>query len=424
MIRFLLKGVLRDRNRSVLPIIVVALGVFLTVLFHSWMTGILGQSIEFNAKFSTGHVKIMTNAYFENKDQKPNDLALLNVGELKDNLKEEFPDMVWAERILFGGLIDAPDENGETKAQGPAAGFGIDMLSENTDEIERFNLEKSLIKGRLPEKNHEILISDEFFEKLDIALGDPVTLISSTMYGGMAIYNFYVTGTVEFGSAVMDRGSIIADIEDVRQALDMTDATGELLGFFKDDYFDQEKADEVIASFNSKYYNPEDEFSPLMVSLRDQSNMVTFVDFADAMVALISMIFIFAMSLVLWNAGLLGGLRRYGEFGVRLAIGEEKSHIYKTLVYESLIVGIIGSVIGSFIGISLSLYLQNHGYDTSDMMKNATIMMPTVFKAQVTTATYYLGFIPGVASTTIGSMLAGIGIYKRKTAQLFKELES
>lgn len=424
MIKFLFKGLLRDKNRSLLPIIVVSLGVFLTVLFHAWITGILGQSIEFNAKFSTGHVKVVSNAYYENIDQKPNDLALMNVSDLRADLKKQYPDFVWAERILFGGLIDAPDENGETKAQGPAGGFGIDLLSGNTNEIERMNITKSLQKGRLPENPGEILISDEFFEKLGASIGDPVTLISSTMYGGMAFYNFIIAGTVEFGSTVMDRGSIIADINDVRQALDMSDATSEILGFDKSGFFDKERANEVITDFNRKYNDPEDEFSPLMISLRDQSSMGLFVDFAGAMGTFISMIFIFAMSLVLWNAGLLGGLRRYGEFGVRLAIGEEKSHIYKTLVYESVMVGIIGSVIGSVLGISLAFYLQNHGIDTSDMMKDATMMMPTVFKAQVTTASYYLGFIPGVASTTIGSMLAGIGIYKRKTAQLFKELES
>jgi putative ABC transport system permease protein len=49
-------------------------------------------------------------------------------------------------------------------------------------------------------------------------------------------------------------------------------------------------------------------------------------------------------------------------------------------------------------------------------------MFPTVFRAQITPMTYVIGFIPGVLSTVIGAMLAGIGIYKRQTAQLFKEL--
>ena len=424
MIKFLFKGLIRDKNRSLLPIIVVTAGVFLTVLSHAWITGIFEQSIEFNADFSTGHVKIMTNAYNENKDQIPNDLALLNSNELRTKLEERYPEIEWAERILFGGLIDRPDEKGETKAQGPATGYGIDLLSGDKAEIERLNLKKTLKKGHLPDKKGEILISNDFSEKLGADIGSTVTLISSTMYSGMAIYNFTVAGTVEFGTQAMDRGAIIADIGDVRQALDMTDATAELLGYFKTGFYDQARADKVIADFNKEFNDPGDEFSPVMCSLYDQNNLGTFVNYIDSIAGIISLIFIIAMSLVLWNAGLLGGLRRYGEFGVRLAIGEGKSHLYKTLIYESFIIGIIGSVIGSFLGISLSLYLQNHGLDISGMMKNATIMMPSIMRSHVTPASYYIGFVPGVISTTFGSMLAGIGIYKRKTAQLFKELES
>jgi putative ABC transport system permease protein len=82
MIRFLFKGLLRDRHRSLLPFIVTATGVMLTVVFHSWITGVIGNSIEFNARFAAGHVKIMTRAYSENVAQTPNDLAILGTDSL------------------------------------------------------------------------------------------------------------------------------------------------------------------------------------------------------------------------------------------------------------------------------------------------------------------------------------------------------
>jgi len=71
-----------------------------------------------------------------------------------------------------------------------------------------------------------------------------------------------------------------------------------------------------------------------------------------------------------------------------------------------------------------SLYLQQHGLDLSSMMKNATILMPTVFHTKINATSYFIGFIPGLLSTVLGTALSGIGIYKRKTAQLFKELEA
>jgi putative ABC transport system permease protein len=109
---------------------------------------------------------------------------------------------------------------------------------------------------------------------------------------------------------------------------------------------------------------------------------------------------------------------------MRLAIGEEKGHVYRSIMTESLIIGLFGSITGLLLGMVIALYLQNHGVDLGFMMKNASIMMPGVFRAQITPQTWYIGFIPGFISSQIGTMLAGIGIYKRQTAQLFKELEA
>ena len=77
MLRFYIKGLFRDRSRSLMPILVVAIGVTLVVLMQCWVTGVLGDMIVFNARFATGHVKVMSQAYSENMDQTPNDLALL-----------------------------------------------------------------------------------------------------------------------------------------------------------------------------------------------------------------------------------------------------------------------------------------------------------------------------------------------------------
>ncbi len=423
MIKFLLTGLLRDRQRSVVPIIIVALGVMLTIVFQSWILGIISDSIEYNARFTTGHVKIMTSAYADNINQMPNDLSLNGTDSLLQSLEKQFPDLEWVERIHFAGLVDVPDSSGETSSQGPAIGFGIDLLSGNNSEVNRMNISKALRKGRLPEKEGEILLSNAFCEKLKLKPGDPLSLISTTMYGEMAIYNFILAGTAEFGTTALDRGTIFADIRDVRKALNMENSTGEILGYFRTGYYDDDLANPVVKEFNRQFNVPTDEFSPVMMSLKEQGSMRVFVDFASMLMAIVIFVFIFAMSIVLWNAGLLGGLRRYGEFGMRLAIGEEKNHVYKTILIESLGIGIIGSVIGTLIGMGFAWYLQDYGIDIG-MMKNATIMMPTVFRGRITIETWYIGFIPGVVSTVIGTALSGIGIYKRQTAQLFKELGS
>jgi len=141
MIRFLFKGLIRDRQKSLLPAIVVAAGVSLTVLMVCYLTGVMGDFADFSAKFSNGHVKIMTRAYAENMNQMPTDLSLVNVSEIIADAKADHPEMEWVLRTQFGGLLDAPDENRETRSQGPAIAIAIDMLTPGSKEPERLNLE-------------------------------------------------------------------------------------------------------------------------------------------------------------------------------------------------------------------------------------------------------------------------------------------
>ncbi len=424
MIKFLIKGLLRDKGRSMLPVIVVAIGVMLTVWMHAYITGFMGDAIEMNARFMNGHVKIMTRAYAENSDLLPNDLALFETNHLLKEIDSAYPSMQWAARIQFGGLVDVPDMQGSTKSQGAVFGFGLDLLTPTSQEISRLNLTKSLVRGRLPINQGEILMSETLSQKLRIDTGDFVTFIGSAMDGSMAMHNFTVCGTILFGVEIMDRGSIIADIEDIRSALRMDNASGEILGFFKTGFYDNGKALEISQSFNSVYENNPDEYAPVMKALSQQGTMGTYVMLSKTWAMYFTIVFVFAMSLVLWNAGLLGGLRRYGEIGVRLAMGEVKGHIYRTLIYESIFIGIAGSIIGTCIGLFLAWLLQKYGIDISGMMQGATVMMPSTIRARITPVDFYIGFIPGLISTVIGTMLSGIGIYKRQTAKLFKELEA
>ncbi|HPB26308.1 MAG TPA: ABC transporter permease [Bacteroidales bacterium] len=423
MIKFLLKGLLHDRSRSLLPIIVVSLGVMLTVFLHCWIYGIIGDSIRMSANFDTGHLKVMTRAYAEKSEQMPNDLAILGADKLVQQLQKDHPDMDWVQRIRFGALMDFPDDKGETRAQGPVAGWALDLLTPGSKEAERFNLEKSIVSGRMPSKPGEALITDDFAVKFKIKPGDKFTLFGTTMEGSMAFRNFTVSGTVRFGVGAIDKGAVITDISDAQQTFAMDDAAGEILGFFSDGNYDLEKAASIAHQFNASYESSKDEYAPVMLTLRDQEGMAEMLDYIDAASGIMIFAFLLAMSLVLWNAGLLGGLRRYNEFGVRLAMGESKSHIFNTLVYEGILIGIIGTIIGTAVGLAFSYLVHYVGLNTGGMMKNASIMIPVVVRTEVTPTAYFIGFVPGLLSVVLGNVLAGIGIYKRQTANLFKELE-
>ncbi len=424
MIRFLLKGLLRDRSRSLFPVLIVAAGVALTVFLHAWINGARSNIIQATAHYGTGHLRVMTRAYAARAALASNDLALLGADTLLSMLGERYPDLLWTPRIVFGGLLDVPDENGETKEQAPVSGLGVALLSPASAEWKVLNIRPSLVRGRLPEKHGEILIADALAEKLHVQPGQVATLVSSTMYGSMATVNFTIAGTVRFGVGPMDRTAIIADLSDVQQALDMQGGAGEILGFFPDDLYHEERAEKIAAAFNARYAGAGDRFSPVMGTLRSQSGLADVLDYVAAFSRVIIAVFAFAMSVVLWNTGLTGSLRRYGEFGLRLALGEDKGHIYRSIILESLTVGVCGALVGTAVGLAVSYYLEIHGIDIGSMMKNNSMMIGDVIRADVEPLTFVIGFVPGILATLAGSAMAGIGIYKRQTSQLFKELET
>jgi putative ABC transport system permease protein len=424
MIRFIIKGLLRDRHRSLFPFIVVSLGVALAVLTYCYMHGVVDDTVRSNAKLETGHVKVTTVGYRAIASQIPNDLAVTGLESVLTMLEAEYPGIDWAPRIKFGGLLDLPDEQGETRAQGPAMGLALDLLGESSSEVERLNLGAAIDRGHLPEGPGEIMISDEFARRLGAKLGETATLISSTANGAMAVQNFTLVGTITFGIGPLDKNTILADLADMQYTLDMEGSAAEVLGFFPNMLYDPVRADSIARRFNMRRSFADDELSPVMATLRQQRGLGEYLDIVGLWVSVIVMVFFFVMSVVLWNAGLMSGIRRYGEIGVRLAIGQSKIAVYANLIGESILVGIAGSAVGTCIGLLVSYYLQEVGLDISAIMKGSSVIMANVIRARVTPAGYYIGFIPGLLATLAGTLVSGISIFRRQTAQLFKELET
>ncbi|HOZ19789.1 MAG: ABC transporter permease [Bacteroidales bacterium] len=262
-----------------------------------------------SSNFDTGDVKVVTRAYAQQSDQYPNDLALIRVDTLLEALKAGFPDMSWAPRIRFGALADFPDSLGETRGQGPVSGWAVDLLGEGSREPERFNLPAAIARGRMPEKRGEVLLAENLAARFDVGPGDFFTLFGTTMEG----------------------------------------AAGEILGFLPVFHYDDRMAQEVVSRFEAgigdSFSGQDLEYAPVMLTLGHQAGMAQMLVYAQAISGMLIFLFVLAMSIVLWNAGLLGGLRRYTEFGIRIALGEDKGHIYRSLLWEALVIGGIGSVL-------------------------------------------------------------------------------
>jgi putative ABC transport system permease protein len=222
----------------------------------------------------------------------------------------------------------------------------------------------------------------------------------------------------------MDRAMAIVDIADARAVLDMDDAAGEIIGFFRSGFYDRTGAEREADHFNALTASSPDPFAPRMDTLLKLSGMGQMLGWMDVMLGVMVSVFMSVMFIVLWNTGLMGNIRRYGEIGVRLAMGESKGQVVRSMIGEAAVIGLCGSLIGTALGLAIGYYGQRHGIDFSAMMRNASMLMTTRLHTRVTGTAYFIGFIPGLAATALGAVTAGRAIYKRQTSRLLKELEA
>ena len=300
------------------------------------------------------------------------------------------------------------------------------LISHGSRQVEIWELERSLVSGKLPENRNDALISSKLANQLNLSAGESVTFIGSTMDNAFTTYNFNVSGTFNLRKGQTDKQMMLVDLSGARLALDMDNAASAIFGFTHSLYYDDESAVTLRTDYNTKS-DSLDIFSPFMLALRDGSQMGTLVDMSEAFLAIMGGVFLVVVMVVLWNMGLMNGLRRYGEVGLRLAMGESKGQVYRSMISEAVIIGLTGTVIGTGTGLALTYYVQENGLDYTkgiEALSNSSMVMPNIFYAQVTPDLFYIGFVPGVLATVLGTMLAGLAIYKREIAQLFKELET
>ena len=427
MIKFLAKGLIRDKTRSLFPTIIITITVAIVIFALGFMRGMLNNVFLDTAVIMSGYEKVVTRAYKKEIQMLPLDLALMDIEKMISDLNRDHPNYFWSPRINFGGLIDIPDENKETRSQSPIMAIGIDFFSNKSRQTELWKLDQIIVDGRPPRSPNDILISSKLAKKLEVSTGQEATFIGSTMDNAFTTYNFNISGIFNLNKGQTDKQMILLDISGAQEALDIDGVATEILGFTNDLFYNDEDAIEIRSSFNENNRNSSDIFAPIMIALRDTNQMGTMVDFSNAALAVIGGIFLVIVMIVLWNMGLMNGLRRYGEIGLRLAMGESKGQVYRSMITEAVIIGLTGTLLGTGLGLSITYYVQENGISYAEALEEMALknmVMPNVFYSKVTPDLFYVGLLPGLLATVLGTMLAGLAIYRREMAQLFKELET
>ena len=430
MISFWFRGMIRDKARFLFPFTVVTIGVALVVCLVGFMEGVFMGMIDMTANLDSGHLRLVNQSFYDEEHLRPLDRSLANQRETRDWLvKHSDPEVGWAPRIRWGGILDVPDEKSETRSQTPVVGMAMDLKSPDSEEIQRLRLKSSLVQGTLPKGSNEMLMGFQLAEVLDVSVGQPITLIGQSFDGGLVADNYQVVGLVRFGITAMDKKMVLIDLASAQSTFYMEDMVTDWLGYFPSgvnfDHYEEVKGSMKVGLAN--WSPPKDwakDDSPIILSIRDQQNIGAIMDKFQVIKGFVVGVFTFLMILVLWNAGILSGIHRYGEMGLRLAFGEPHWKLILTLAMEGLWVGILGSLAGSLLGGSFAWYLQEVGLNMGDSFAQSGLMINDIVRARVTVGGFIQGIVPGIFASVAGTLVASMAIFKRSEANLFRELEA
>jgi putative ABC transport system permease protein len=432
MIRWIIQGILRDKNRSLFPFLVVTAGVALVVFTVGFMEGVFMGMVDSTANLDTGHLRFVNKPFYDEEHLNPMDRALTGQKEIRKWLQENSdPKIKWVPRIRWGAIADVPDENGETKSQTPIMGMALELHSTESGELERLDLKKSLVAGKLPESAKEILLGYELARTLDVGLEQMITLLGQTFDGGLATDNYTVVGLIQFGVFAMDKKMALIDIADAQDSFYMEDAVTDWLGFLPSHVSHKEYKNfknELQVRLSELKLNPPKDWAkddiPIVLSVLNQRNLDNMVGVFEMVKAIFVGIIVLLMVLVLWNAGLLNGIHRYGELGLLLAMGQTHGKLVWMMGVEALSIGVLGSLAGSLIGGGVVYYLQEVGINMGDAFSQTGMMMNDVIRGRVTTESFLLGVGPGIVASVLGSLFASVALFQRSEANLFRELEA
>lgn len=353
LLKFSWRNIWRNKRRTFLTLLAIAVGVFSLVFAKSYITGILNTSIELVIKTEAGHVNIAHEEYLRLKRILPKEHM---VGDLK-RLQDEISALPGVEtmraQIKFNVMLSHNEDNEIALATG--------IEPEKTDES--MKLSETIVSGSyLKGSGLELIIGKKLAEKLKVTVNDELLLVTSDINYSTYALPFKIVGIFETGFSYIDKHTLYIHIEKAQEMLDCQDSAHEVLVFLQDAEQSRDIANRVENILKQK--DPE---GAIRVTPWQKHDLLSFWPMAEGIWEKILGIIMLIVALVILNTMLMAVMERYHEIGVIKAMGFKNKEAFSMILIEAFYLGVIGSVIGGILGGSLSAVLEKTGIDFGKM---------------------------------------------------------
>jgi len=341
---FALRNVFRQKLRSGVTMIAIAIGVAGLILAGGFVQDIFVQLGEAIIHAQTGHLQITKSGYRENKVRAPEAYLINQPDRLSAALRSQPGiEKVFA-RLSFTGVLN----NG--KRDLGIIGEGIEPSAEN-----QVSAYLQYVEGRpLSDADKDgIVVGYGVAKALGLKIGDRINLVISLQQGAVNTLDFELIGVFQSYSKEFDARAVRIPLAAARELLDTNGAHILVVMLQR-----TEDTPSIAASLKTQLASEGFE-----VSRWDKLS-----DFYDKTVALydrqfgvLRLIILLMVLLSVANSVNMTIFERTREFGTMIALGSRPSSIFRTILLESTLIGLIGAFLGVAIGSSLGLVISAIG---------------------------------------------------------------
>ncbi|SMO81006.1 ABC-type transport system, involved in lipoprotein release, permease component [Saccharicrinis carchari] len=340
------RNVWRSKTRSMVILIAIALGIFTGVFNYAFYNGMALQRINSAISTEASHIQLHRKGYLEEPDEKefvPDAVALANNIASREVVKAA------SARFIVQGMIQSPTTSRGVKV------LGIDPETES----EVTNIHAKIIDGAYLEgiKRNPVVIGEKLADKLKLKVRSKVVITFADAQGYLSGASFRVAGIYRTSNNIYDNTNVFVRAEDLSGLYGASPNDGHeiavLLG-------QSDEVQPVLSSLKKEYAQLDvKDWRELMpeVSMLESS--------LDISMYIFMIIILLALTFGIINTMLMAVLERTKELGMLMAIGMNKSRVFTMIMFETVLLSIIGGLVGIGVGILVTLLFANSGIDIS-----------------------------------------------------------
>lgn len=368
-----LRNLLRNRWRSGLTLAAVAVAVGLMVWTLAFYEGWLTQMVRAITAVETTQAQIHTAEYVRN----PRVYRTFTFGPERLRTAAGVTGVVAVSpRVQLNGLL------GNEQRSQVAQFHGVDPVLESAATPVAEGITAGRWLGEDPPAYpapREAVLGSGLAAQLRAQPGDELVVFLESADGSLGNELLEVVGIVRTGNTQVDRSSVYMHIDDARYLAALADDEVHEVAFRAADLEQAvAMAAGVAGALDLAYGMPPDSvpvdedlvvIQPWQEIAPDMNAMIQL--FRQSYWIMYLMIYLVAAVGIL-NTQRMSALERRREFGVMMAIGMRPRRMFRTLVAETVVLGLVGSVIGAVLGGALAWYHATAGLDMGILTDQAS----------------------------------------------------